>query len=170
MKTNLLLLFIATFTLFSCNSTEKPVEEEFIVEEIQLDKEIQILEPVKWNYSTEKVAENEFKITFKAQIDEHWYVYSSNIEGMGPIPTSIIYNDSTAIGKFSEITESGEVTKDGFDEMFEMDIKKYAKAASFSQTIKTTGPATITGYLEYMTCDSIQCLFPDPIEFSFEVN
>lgn len=172
MKINLLLLFIATFTLFSCNSNTNSTEEveTEVVAEIEEEPQIQILEPVVWEYTTEKTAENEYKITFNAQIDEHWYVYSSNIEGMGPIPTSFFYDDSAAISKFSEIEENGEVTKDGYDEMFDLDIKKFGKAASFSQTITTSGPATISGYLEFMTCDSIQCLFPDPIEFSFEVK
>lgn len=170
MKANLLFLFIATFTLFSCNSNEQVVQEEMVIEEIETTNEVQILEPVSWEYTTEKIADNEFKITFNAQIDEHWYVYSSNIEGMGPIPTSINYEDSSVVATFGEIEENGAETKDGYDEMFDLNIKKFAKSATFSQTIKTTGPATITGYLEYMTCDSIQCLFPDPIEFSFEAN
>ena len=165
------MLFIATFTLFSCSNTEPAVAEEEIITEAPLtENEIQILEPVTWEYSTEKVAENEYKITFNANIDAHWYVYSSTIEGMGPIPTTFIYDDSTAITNFSEVTESGEVTKDGYDEMFDLDIKKFGKAATFSQTVSTSGPTTLTGYLEFMTCDSIQCLFPDPIEFSIEVK
>jgi len=175
MKTNLLMLFIATFTIFSCSSnTENSSEEEVIevVEEVveETHQEIQVLEPVKWEYTTEKVSENEYTITFNAAIDPHWYVYSTNIEGMGPIPTTFYYDDSTAITAFSEVSENGEVTKDGYDEMFDLNIKKFAKAATFSQTITTSGPATITGYLEFMTCDSVQCLFPDPIEFEVEVK
>ena len=82
----------------------------------------------------------------------------------------IYFDENEALGELGEIEESGEVTKDGYDEMFDMDIKKFGHAATFSQVVNTTATTTITGYLEFMTCDSMQCLFPDPIEFTIDAN
>lgn len=161
------LLAINTLLLFSCKSTETPeVVEELPIEAI----EVQVLEPVKWTYNVENTAENEYKISFTATVEDGWYVYSSNIAEDGPIPTGIYYDASDLIVSLGEIEESGEVTKDGYDEMFDMDIKKFGHAANFSQVITTTGSGEIAGYLEFMTCDSMQCLFPDPIEFVIEVK
>lgn len=165
------LALFSAFMLFSCQSTDSPTEEEVVeVEEVIEEPEIQILEPVKWEYATEKLGDNQYKIIFNASVEDHWYVYSSDIPEDGPIPTTIYYDENKAIGELSEVEESGEVTKDGYDEMFDMDIKKFGHAATFSQVITTTAPTTITGYLEFMTCDSIQCLFPDPIEFTIDAN
>ena len=162
------ILAFSSIFLLSCGSgsTAEVVEEVVPIEE----PVIQILEPVKWTYATEKVGANEYKITFNASIEDSWYVYSSTIANDGPIPTSINFNENEALESVETIVESGEVTKDGYDEMFDMDIKKFGHAATFSQTIKTSGPTTLTGYMEFMTCDSIQCLFPDPIEFTIDAN
>lgn len=170
MKSSLLsILAFSLIALFSCNTGTKTEE---VVEEIIITEEpvIQVLEPVKWTYATEKLGENEYEITFNASIEDQWYVYSSTVAEDGPIPTSIFLDENEAVASVGEIVESGEVTKDGYDEMFDMDIKKFGHSATFSQTIKTSGPTTITGYLEFMTCDSIQCLFPDPIEFTIDAN
>ena len=167
----LTLALLSAFTFFSCQSSETQAEEiAEKLEEVIEEPQVQVLEPVKWEYSTEKLADNQYKITFNASVEDGWYVYSSNIPEDGPIPTSIFFDENEALGELGEIEESGEETKDGYDEMFDMDIKKFGHAATFSQVVNTTGPATITGYLEFMTCDSMQCLFPDPIEFTIDAN
>ena len=172
MKTYLLsLVTLSTILLFSCQSApigEAEVEKSTDV----LEKEpiIQVLEPVKWVYTTEQLEENQYKITFNATIEDGWYVYSSSVDEDGPIPTSIYFDENESLGALSDMEESGEETKDGYDEMFDMNIKKFGHAASFSQVFNINGAATITGYLEFMTCDSMQCLFPDPIEFTVNAN
>ena len=169
MKSSILsILAFSSILLFSCNtgSTPEVVEEVAVVEA----PVVQVLEPVKWTYATEKIGDFEYKITFNASIDDAWYVYSSTIADDGPIPTSINFDENELVKSKGPVVESGEVTKDGYDEMFDMNIKKFGHAATFSQTIKTKGATTLTGYMEFMTCDSIQCLFPDPIEFTFDVN
>lgn len=170
MKTYLLsLLALGALCFSSCNS-EPTSEVETTMETVVEEPEIQVLNPVTWNYSTEKIDENKYQITFKANIQDGWYVYSSYIPEDGPIPTSIFFDENEALGSLGDMEESGEDTKDGYDEMFDMDIKKFGHSAEFSQIVKTTGPTTLTGYLEFMTCDSIQCLFPDPIEFTIDAN
>lgn len=173
MKTYLLsLIALCAFGLYSCNSSSDGSENAEVVEieEVIEEPSIQVLEPVKWEYTTESLGENQYKITFNATIDDEWYVYSSTVAEDGPIPTTIYFDENEALGELGAVEESGDVTKDGYDEMFDMDIKKFGHAASFSQVVNITGPATVTGYLEFMTCDAIQCLFPDPIEFTIEAN
>ncbi|MEJ6694957.1 MAG: protein-disulfide reductase DsbD family protein [Chitinophagales bacterium] len=174
MKTYLLsLITLSTILLFSCQSASSEISVAEVVESAEvLEKEpiIQVLEPVKWVYTAEKLEENQYKITFNATIEDGWYVYSSSVDEDGPIPTSIYFDENESLGALSDIEESGEETKDGYDDMFDMDIKKFGHAASFSQVININGAATITGYLEFMTCDSMQCLFPDPIEFTVNAN
>ena len=35
----------------------------------------QILEPVVWNFSSNKISEKEYELIFKADIDLHWHLY-----------------------------------------------------------------------------------------------
>ena len=172
MKTYLLsLLTLSTILLFSCQSAStENAEVDESTEVLEKEPIIQILEPVKWVYTAEQLEENQYKITFNATIEDGWYVYSSSVDEDGPIPTSIYFDENESLGALSDMVESGEETKDGYDEMFDMNIKKFGHAASFSQVFNIKGAATITGYLEFMTCDSMQCLFPDPIEFTVNAN
>ncbi|MDC3209477.1 protein-disulfide reductase DsbD family protein [Chitinophagales bacterium] len=172
MKTYLLsLLTLSTILLFSCQSAStEDAEVDESTEVLEKEPIIQILEPVKWVYTAEQLEENQYKITFNATIEDGWYVYSSSVDEDGPIPTSIYFDENESLGALSDMVESGEETKDGYDEMFDMNIKKFGHAASFSQVFNIKGAATITGYLEFMTCDSMQCLFPDPIEFTVNAN
>ena len=48
----------------------------------------QILEPVKWVPSVEKVSDTEFNLIFKANIDKGWYIYSQKSNG-GFAPTTL---------------------------------------------------------------------------------
>lgn len=161
------LLSLCALFLFSCK-TETPTEvvEEVIEEAV----EIQVLEPVQWSYTVEELGDMKYKLIFDATIDDGWYLYSSTIAEDGPIPTSVNFDESESLGEIGALEESGVETKDGYDEMFDMDIKKFGHGATFTQVVSAKAAGTITGYLEYMTCDSVQCLFPDPIEFVIDVK
>lgn len=171
MKSNFFtLLFLLALSIYSCSNAPKQQEEETANVSLENTDEIQVLEPVKWDYKTEKLADNQYKITFNANIDDHWYVYSNTIQGDGPIPTTINYDENEIVEQMDSVEESGIVEKNGYDELFDMDIKKFGTGATFSQVITVKGTGALTGYLEYMTCDSVQCLFPDPVEFTIEVE
>ena len=50
-----------------------------------------------------------------------------------------------------------------------MVVTKYKKEVTFSQTIHPKKHLkTATGFVEYMTCDSSKCIFPDPYEFTVD--
>ena len=38
----------------------------------------QIFEPVKWDFSQKQISENKIQLSFKATIDDGWYVYSQD--------------------------------------------------------------------------------------------
>lgn len=165
--------------MVACNSsvsseeeTESTEEEssETTTEEETVESEFQILDPVSWEVSFNDMGENAYEIVCEASIDEGWYVYSNTVDAGGPIPTSIIMDSNSAIVAVSEMVESSDHVKDGYDEMFDMNIKKFSHHVTFSQVVEVSEPTTISGYLEYMTCDSIQCLFPDPAEFNFSLG
>lgn len=151
-------------------TTEETKTEETEVTEESNEGGFQILEPVTWSFSSAQLEGNKYQLTYEATIDEGWYVYSQYINDGGPIPTAILHEENDMIVSVGQANETSNHMKDGYDEMFDMDITKYAKSVVFSQTVEVSGPTTITGYVEYMTCDSIQCLFPDPAEFEFNIG
>lgn len=182
MNQRFLMLFLSLILvgLVACNSSESTEEKDESNEETaegsseesteEISEEFQILDPVSWEISINEMNENAYEIICDATIDEGWYVYSNNVDAGGPIPTSIIIDSNAAILSVSEMVEISDHVKDGYDEMFDMDIKKFSHHVTFSQVVEIAEPTTVTGYVEYMTCDSVQCLFPDPAEFSYALG
>lgn len=129
----------------------------------------QILKPVKWSFSTEQVSATEYKLIFKAKIDDGWYLYSQDIAEDGPIPTTFTFENTGSAKLNGKPSESGEKTKEGIDEMFDVFIRKFGKSATFVQNVSITENTKVTGYLEFMTCDDERCLPPEIVDFSFDL-
>ncbi len=129
-----------------------------------------ILTPVSWDFAVEATdQENEYILTFTADIDEGWVIYSQYLESDdGPIATEFNYESEghELLGKNEEIG----TLKSEYDAIFEMDLKKLSGKVDFKQKIKTDGTLkAVTGYLVFMCCDKERCLPPTDVEFSIEL-
>jgi thiol:disulfide interchange protein len=129
----------------------------------------QILQPVKWKFSAERVSEREAIFTATASIDPKWHLYSQDIEIGGPEPTSFTFDPNPNIqltGKVDEQPKPIEI----FDETFEMKVKWFVQKAKFIQKIKlkSKDASSLSGNVYFMTCDDKQCLPPE--EVTFKVN
>jgi len=123
--------------------------------------------PVHWNFEVKSLGGNEYNLIFHAKIDKNWAVYSQNIEGDGPVPTSFEFEDGAHFTKVGKVTESGH-KKSGFDKVFGINISKFVEDGIFTQKVKINDfTKPITGYLTFMTCDDKTCLPPTDVDFSF---
>ncbi|MFS4455665.1 cytochrome c biogenesis protein CcdA [Maribacter sp. 2304DJ31-5] len=130
----------------------------------------QILEPVKWTTSVEKLSETEYKLISKATIDQGWHLYSQDVPEDGPIPTSFIYDDAGgAIKIIGNTSEEEGHTED--DPVFEMRIKYFDKSAVFEQKIEILSDdvTTINAIVEFMSCNDSQCTPPTEFDLIFEL-
>jgi len=130
----------------------------------------QILTPVKWTFSSSKTSDSTANLYFKASIDPNWHVYSQFIEGEGPVPTTFTFDKSKDYSLQGKTIEpKGKVE---FDPNFDMDLKFFSNSATFVQQIKinSTKPFIVKGMLNFMTCDNKQCLPPEDVEFSFNID
>ncbi|MCK5765550.1 MAG: disulfide bond formation protein DsbD, partial [Bacteroidales bacterium] len=130
----------------------------------------QILEPVKWSFSSEKTGDNEALLTFKADIETHWHLYSQDIPMAPPATTFYFEGDTNLYELVGEVTESEYIEE--FDPNFDMVLKYFSDEAVFQQKIKllTDGPVRVTGAINFMSCDDKQCLAPVDEEFDFPFN
>lgn len=130
----------------------------------------QILEPVKWSTSVEKISDTEYKLISKATIESGWHLYSQNVPEEGPIPTSFVYDESEGAFKFIDNTseENGQTID---DPVFQMKIKFFEKSATFIQKVEVLGDAsTVNGFVEFMACDDSKCLPPTEAELIFNLK
>jgi len=131
----------------------------------------QILEPVKWEFQTEKLSEDEYQLKFIALVDDNWAIYSQDIPEDGPIPTSFNFDKSDAFTLVDNVVESDENKVTKHDSVFDMTLSKFYKRAEFTQIVKLSNPnVTITGTLNFMTCDDKRCLPPTDVPFEFSIS
>jgi len=129
----------------------------------------QILQPVAWNFSQEKIAENLYELRFSASIDAGWYIYGTDLPPGGPIPTAITIAEGAGFRTIGQLRYSRPAEK--FDPNFNMTLQMFSGVVVFRQQVEVTGsqPVAIRGELVYMACDDTRCLPPDFVEFSFNL-
>ena len=130
----------------------------------------QIINSVKWEFGSEKISETEYDLIFVAKIESHWALYSQFVEEGGPLPTIFSFQPAPDFELIETVTESelNKVTQ--HDPVFDMIVSKYYDKAIFKQRISVKSPEfSISGNIDFMTCDDTKCTYlPDnPFTFNY---
>ncbi|HMO37923.1 MAG TPA: protein-disulfide reductase DsbD family protein [Saprospiraceae bacterium] len=127
--------------------------------------------PVKWSFAAKKINASEYELVLTAQMAKGWYVYSQYLESdAGPIPTSFTFAVNDDFELVGQTREEGD-RKEGYDEIFGMNLIKFAGKADFVQPIRLQRKMhQVSGTLEFMTCDDEQCLPPRTIDFTIDLQ
>lgn len=130
----------------------------------------QLLQPVTWEMSSTQTGVNEYTLIFKASIQEGWKLYSHDLPENGPIPTSLIFEKLPTgvqlVGEMEELGRMEEQVEPLFNDML---IKFYHKRLTLRQKVKISGNATLSGYIDYMSCDDKQCIALSQ-DFTFDLQ
>jgi thiol:disulfide interchange protein DsbD len=130
----------------------------------------QILEPVKWEFESEKISDTEFELSFIANIDEHWAIYSQTVDEGGPLPTTFEFTANDSFNRIGDVVEDEKNKTTKHDPVFDMVVSKFYNKAIFTQKVNVTDLDTpITGVLTFMTCDDERCLAPTDVPFEFDL-
>jgi thiol:disulfide interchange protein DsbD len=123
---------------------------------------------VSWTFASEKTGDNEFELSFKAEIAAGFYMYGLE-KTEGPLPLEFTFEptgDYELIGTMTPDKQS----KEKFDEGFEINVRYYEGAVTFKQKVKTSATkVNITGVVSYQTCSAEQCI-PGDSEFAFSLE
>jgi hypothetical protein len=134
-----------------------------------LQSKSQILQPVKWSYAAKKTSATEAVVFIKATIDAGWHVYSQFVKDGGPVKTTIDFSPSNTFTLVGKTTEPQPITR--MEKVFGMEVGFFENSVIFQQKIKLKARrVTVSGKLEYMTCNDQKCLPPDDIDFSIPVK
>lgn len=130
----------------------------------------QIYDPVDWKFSVKDIEGKDATLVITANIEPGWHVYSQFIEEGGPIPTLFKFDLDQGYSLVGTVTESPKAIS-AFDPNFNMQIAWHKIKVDFSQKIKLNEPKlTVTGTLEFMTCNDTNCLPPEEVPFSITVD
>jgi thiol:disulfide interchange protein len=137
---------------------------------ISITLQAQIYDPVSWDFSYEKKADNVYELVFTATIENGSHIYSMDIPKGGPIPTSFSIDSVAGYlidGKPFEVTRPEEV----FDDAFGFRIKIFNGKAEFRQKIIGKSPFfTAKGEVEFMSCNKSTCSPPKEVTFEIPVG
>lgn len=126
----------------------------------------QVLKPVKWSFSINRLSDTEAEVVATASIEGKWHLYAANIPEGGPVPTALVFEENEAYKPVGELLQSPE-PKFFHDENFDMELAYFTGFAKLTRKIQIIQPGKhkIKGYVVFMACDDSRCLPPDEVEF-----
>lgn len=132
----------------------------------------QMYDPVQWDFSQEKISENEIELQFRAHIEKGWHLYSQYLpEGVDAYPTEFVFINTDNYSLDGEMIEPKPISEP--DPMFENLVLPYFKdEVVFKQRIRVKSAVDfkIAGDISFMSCDESQCVFPPISSFSFDIE
>lgn len=132
----------------------------------------QVLKPVKWSTEVEKISDTEYVLVYKADIEDHWHLYSQTLPEGGALPTEFSYDSIKQINNYKllgKAFESESITK--FDKVFAMDLTYFDNEATFAQKIELLNPNfnEIVSEVSFQACDDARCIYEFE-EVIFNIN
>jgi thiol:disulfide interchange protein len=132
----------------------------------------QILDPIKWSTSVEKISDSQYDLVVTAKLDNKWHLYSQYLANDdGPIATAFSFKDSLNTYQLIGKTREGEGHTE-HDKVFDMVIKFFEKEAVFKQRINllTDKKLVLNESVYYMVCDDANCLPPTDVDLTFTIQ
>lgn len=131
----------------------------------------QVKNPVQWNFSAKKINSTTYEVYLTANMEDGWHVYSQHTPDGGPIPTTIKFAKNPLLTLSGTAKESGK-KEQKFEELFGVDVIQFSDKVVFVQKIEVKGKAktSLTGSVEFMTCNDQECLPPTTQKFSIALN
>ena len=128
----------------------------------------QPMDPVVWKSAVEQIGEDEYRVTFKATIEDGWHIYDLGPYALGgPMATAFTFEPAADYELVGGVEALGKLERH-YDDVYEMEIGYYEGEVIFSQVVKSAG-AKIVAAVEYMACNDQNCITADS-EFKLEVG
>ena len=129
-------------------------------------------EHVKWSFTTEQVNDSEFVLVSHAKIDKGWHIYTEKLDPSAvQIPTAFTYYDSNKY--FSPVDSTIEVGKviTQIDTSPKETETYFYDSVNYRQRIVAHNVKgfTIKGNVYFETCDTVNCMPPKQVDFSFKI-
>lgn len=111
----------------------------------------------KWSVSSKAVSDNVFELTFKANIEDGWHIYTID-NAYNPIVIDFADSPEYSLeGTLNQVTEPTEFKGE----------KVFFDSVTITQLVRLTGSeAMVTGEVSWSGCDDRFCAAPETWEFS----
>ncbi|MFC2175622.1 protein-disulfide reductase DsbD domain-containing protein [Bacteroidota bacterium] len=147
------------------------ISKDVVVMPMPQDQEMpEIFNPVKWQFSQNKLEGGEYELVFKAEIEEGWHVYSQKLplEAIA-FPTVFVFDSLAGAALVGEVVEPQPISE--LDKVAGMTLTFFENEVIFRQKVKLDeASGYVAGVLSFMACDDEKCLAPEDVEFVFEIG
>ena len=96
--------------------------------------QMQLFDPVSWSTSVEQVGDGEYRIDFKATVEQGWHLYDLGPYEGGPLATTFTFDPIVGYELVGDVEANRESVRQ-MDEIFEMEIGHYEGEVVFSQRV-----------------------------------
>ena len=130
------------------------------------------LNPITWSFSAKKIADKTYELQMTATIQTNWHLYSQvQPEDAVAMPTTFELNPNPLFTLDGKIKEIGKLEK-YTDKVLKVSANQYSNTVTFTQVVKLKGKVktSVTGTVEYQTCDDEKCLPPKKVSFKVALN
>lgn len=127
----------------------------------------QMIDPVKWTYTSKSIGNNEFELTFTAKVDKDWSLYSQTN------PPNQLTFEFTSNGNYSRIGDVKEPKPHQENDEYLGPIAFFKmKTVVFTQKIKVTSDQAfeIKGEIYGQACQENGLCVPIEADFSFKIS
>jgi thiol:disulfide interchange protein DsbD len=128
--------------------------------------------PVKWSFSASKISDKIFEVKMVATIQKNWHLYSQvQPENAIAIPTTFTFNPNPLFELEGKVKEIGKLEK-FTDKTLGVSANQYSNTVVFTQKVKLKSKikTSLTGSVEYQTCDDEKCLPPKTVPFTVSLK
>lgn len=138
---------------------------------LSLAASAQLKTPAKWNFSAKKIDAITYEVHLTVNLDNGWHIYSQRTPDGGPVATSIEFVSNPLLIIQGSATEIGKLEQK-HEELFGVDVKQYSTKVDFIQIVKLKGKikTSVSGTIEFMTCNNRECLPPTKRQFSIALQ
>jgi hypothetical protein len=132
----------------------------------------QLAKPIKWSYSSKKIADKEYEVVITASIQSNWHLYSQTQPANAVnMPTIIKFNSNPLVKLDGKTKEAGKL--EFFeDKKLKISANQYANKVVFTQKVKLKAKTktNISGTIDFQTCDDKKCLPPATETFKISLQ
>lgn len=131
----------------------------------------QVKNPVAWAFTAKKINATTYEVSMSATLEQGWHIYSQTTPEGGPAPTVISFAKNPLLSLEGDVKEVGKMEQK-HEPLFGVDVKQFSNKVVFVQQVKVKGKAktTLTGSLDFMTCNNRECLPPKTQKFSIALK
>jgi hypothetical protein len=126
---------------------------------------------VTWIFAAKKIADKTYEVHMTASIISGYHLYAQVNNDEGPVPTSFTFIKNPLLEFAGKVKEVGNLVSK-MEPVWGFKVNYFENKVDFVQIVKSkvTAPVSVSGKVNFMTCNDKKCLPPRDVNFDIKVG